>query len=78
MSHHLQPDLSTLKQPAKKSKSGRIAELLPEIEDALAYGVRHKDILSLLNASGLDLNMVTYANLLYRARNQARKKQEVD
>lgn len=65
---------ANLKENASVSKTKRLVEIIPEIDAALERGVRHKEILELLNAKGLNLTMATYTNLLFRARRQDRKK----
>lgn len=58
---------------AKRTKTGRLRELLPEIERARELGISHAEILERLNALGLDLTYKTYTESLYRIRRKREK-----
>ena len=53
-------------------KAKRLQRLWPEIEEALARGVLHAEILALLNAQGFTLTERTYKSYLYRYRKRRR------
>jgi hypothetical protein len=63
----------TIIQSAVKSKSRIIAEMLPQIEIALAAGAKHDSILALLNNTGLKLSKKSYEVMLVRARAKLKK-----
>lgn len=60
--------------PKKRTKSGRIRELLPEIEAARERGATHTEILTMLNELGLDLKFRAYMTLVSRAREREKRK----
>lgn len=53
-------------RPARKSK--RLLELWPVIEQKLAQGVSHAEVLELLNRNGLELTRETYRSYIRRFR----------
>ncbi|QGZ55103.1 hypothetical protein [Paraburkholderia acidiphila] len=62
--------LSVLKA---KTKSGQLRELLPLIDIKIAAGVRHEDILEILERNGLPMSFETYKTTLYRIRKNKKK-----
>lgn len=56
--------------PGRKSK--RLLGLFPAIEQKLAEGSSHREILALLNDNGLELTERTYKSYLYRYRKRRR------
>ena len=54
-------------------KAPRLYRLLPAIEQKLAQGISHREILNLLNRHGLVLSERTYKSYLYRYRRRRRK-----
>ena len=56
--------------PGRKSK--RLLGLFPDIEQKLAEGSSHREILALLNQNGLELTERTYKSYLYRYRKRRR------
>lgn len=54
-------------------KAPRLYRLLPAIEQKLAEGISHREILGLLNRNGLVLSERTYKSYLYRYRKRRRK-----
>lgn len=76
----LAPDFSDLKQNAQRRREERLSKAnvllryIDPIEDALAAGVRHKDILEMLNRAGFALTEETYTNLVYRARKTVKER----
>ena len=56
--------------PGRKAR--RLRTLWPSIEEKLAEGVTHREILSLLNDHGLSLSARTYQSYVYRLRKQRR------
>lgn len=59
-------------QLAAGRKTKRLNHLLPAIEQKLAEGVAHSEILALLNANGFELTERTYKSYLYRYRKRRR------
>lgn len=53
-------------------KAKRLQNLWPTIEEKLAEGVSHAEILGLLNECGFDLTERTYKSYLYRYRKRRR------
>ena len=53
-------------------KAKRLQSLWPTIEEKLAEGVSHAEILGLLNESGFELTERTYKSYLYRYRKRRR------
>ena len=62
----------TLQQLKAGRKAKRLQNLWPTIEERLAEGVSHAEILGLLNESGFDLTERTYKSYLYRYRKRRR------
>jgi hypothetical protein len=62
----------TLQQLKVGRKAKRLQSLWPTIEEKLAEGVSHSEILGLLNESGFDLTERTYKSYLYRYRKRRR------
>ena len=62
----------TLQQLNAGRKAKRLQSLWPTIEERLAEGVSHAEILGLLNESGFDLTERTYKSYLYRYRKRRR------
>lgn len=54
-----------------RSKTRRLADLLPEIEKLLADGVSRRSILTNLNDQGFELSMPSFATMLKRLRKRA-------
>lgn len=61
-----------LRQLSAGRKANRLNSLLPTIEQKLAEGITHGEILALLNANGLDITERTYKSYLYRYRKRRR------
>ncbi len=53
-------------------KAKRLKSLWPTIEEKLAEGVSHAEILGLLNETGFELSERTYKSYLYRYRKRRR------
>ena len=53
-------------------KAKRLKSLWPTIEERLAEGVSHAEILGLLNENGFELSERTYKSYLYRYRKRRR------
>ena len=53
-------------------KAKRLKNLWPTIEEKLAEGVSHAEILGLLNETGFELSERTYKSYLYRYRKRRR------
>lgn len=68
---------SLINQNVKRSKIGRIRERLDEIEDAQRKGIRNIDLVSALNAEGLNLTLKTFENMLHRIRKEREEKGEI-
>ncbi len=64
--------VDTLQQIKITSKARRLQSLWPAIEDKLAAGVSHAEILGHLNDNGFELTERTYKSYLYRYRKQRR------
>ncbi len=62
----------TLQQLKAGRKAKRLRNLWPTIEEKLAEGVSHAEILVFLNANGFDLTERTYKSYLYRYRKRRR------
>lgn len=62
----------TLQQLKAGRKAKRLQSLWPKIEEKLAEGVSHAEILALLNQSGFELTERTYKSYLYRFRKRRR------
>lgn len=61
--------------PKAKSKASHIAELLPEIEEALAAGYSHQAIFEQVkNTTGLELTFGYYENTIHRIRQRVEAK----
>jgi len=54
----------------KRSKIGKIRELFEEIEEAKRTGVSNADLVTVLNERGIDVNLKTFENMLYRIRQE--------
>lgn len=70
--------LDALSSPAdgvsvKRTKTGRLRELLPEIEAAQAAGYSNEDIAKSLTSRGLEIDKKTLETMLYRIRMEAKK-----
>ena len=61
-----------LRQLSAGRKTKRLMSLLPAIEQKLAEGIAHREILGLLNANGFELTERTYKSYLYRYRKRRR------
>lgn len=61
-----------LRQLTTGRKAKRLGSLLPVIEQKVAEGITHGEILSLLNAKGFELTERTYKSYLYRYRKRQR------
>jgi len=61
-----------LRQLSAGRKTKRLNRLLPAIEQKLAEGITHSEILALLNANGFELTERTYKSYLYRYRKRRR------
>jgi hypothetical protein len=61
-----------LRQLSAGRKARRLQNLIPAIEQKLAEGVTHHEILGLLNANGFELSERTYKSYLYRYRKRRR------
>jgi hypothetical protein len=59
---------SALLSLTAKTTTGQLREMLPLIEEKLAAGVKHEEILEVLNAHGLNLTLGSYKTMLYRIR----------
>ncbi len=66
-----------LRQLAAGRKTKRLNSLLPAIEQKLAQGISHGEILALLNANGFALTERTYKSYLYRYRKRRRTSRPV-
>ena len=55
------------------SKAARLRAALSEIDDALAAGASHMEILDALNQRGLNLTFTVYQTTLFRIRKQKNK-----
>ena len=68
----------TLQQMAEaqtgRSETSRLRAVLPEIEQALAAGVRRQMILEALHQDGFTMTMRTFEKALYRIRKGAKSK----
>jgi hypothetical protein len=62
----------TLQQLKAGRKAKRLQSLWPTIEEKLAEGVSHAEILGSLNESGFELTERTYKSYLYRYRKRRR------
>jgi hypothetical protein len=58
----------------KRSKAARLRDVLADVEMALEAGAKYADVLSSLNAHGLDMSMTTFATTLKRLRAQKQMK----
>lgn len=58
----------------KRSKMGRLRELLPDIEAAQLAGVSNEQIVETLNKQGLDITPKAFSVMLTRARKQVKEK----
>jgi hypothetical protein len=67
--------LDALSTGTKRTKTGKLRQILPQIESAQAAGVTLKQICAELNASGLTLTYPEMLVLLSRIRRQKRKPQ---
>lgn len=63
---------SALMQLSAGRKAPRLYRMFPAIEQKLAEGVTHAEILALLNANGFELTERTYKSYLYRFRKRRR------
>jgi proline dehydrogenase len=61
-----------LRQLTTDRKAKRLKSLWPTIEEKLAEGVTHAEILRLLNETGFELSERTYKSYLYRYRKRRR------
>jgi hypothetical protein len=61
-----------LQQLSAGRKVKRLNSLLPSIEQKLAEGITHREILALLNVNGFELTERTYKSYLYRYRKRRR------
>jgi hypothetical protein len=61
-----------LQQLKAGRKAKRLQSLWPTIEEKLAEGVSHAEILGLLNETGFELSERTYKSYLYRYRKRRR------
>jgi hypothetical protein len=61
-----------LRQLTAGRKAKRLGSLLPVIEQKVAEGITHGEILNLLNANGFELTERTYKSYLYRYRKRRR------
>ncbi len=61
-----------VRQLSAGRKTKRLNRLLPAIEQKLAEGIAHSEILVLLNANGFELTERTYKSYLYRYRKRRR------
>ena len=59
-----------------KTKAGKLRALMPIIEQKIEAGVRHSEILKVLNEQGFDLNERTYQSYLYRYRKKRKQEPE--
>ncbi len=64
--------VEALQQLKITSKARRLESLWPAIEEKLAEGVSHAEILGLLNSNGFELTERTYKSYLYRYRKRRR------
>ncbi|WP_411566789.1 hypothetical protein ACLIN3_27590 (plasmid) [Pseudomonas orientalis] len=60
--------------PNGRSETSRLRAVFPDIERALAAGVRRQNILDALHKDGFTMNMKTFEKALYRIRKSAKKK----
>ncbi|WP_334666623.1 hypothetical protein [Streptomyces cyaneofuscatus] len=67
------PIKSALLSLTAKTTTGQLREMLPLIEQKLAAGVKHEEILEVLNAHGLNLTLGSYKTMLYRIRQRSQK-----
>lgn len=67
------PDFDALKSGVKKSLARRLAEIFPQIEDALKNGVGHSDIFDHLKSQGFEMSFKTYTVTLSRIRVRTKK-----
>ena len=61
-----------LRQLSAGRKTKRLNSVLPAIEQKLAEGITHSEILGLLNTNGFELTERTYKSYLYRYRKRRR------
>lgn len=61
-----------VRQLSAGRKTKRLNSLLSAIEQKLAEGISHREILALLNANGFELTERTYKSYLYRYRKRRR------
>jgi hypothetical protein len=57
-----------LKKAVVKSKTGLVAEMLPQIEDAIGSGVEYQTIVDHLRGMGIELTLGHFRNILFRLR----------
>lgn len=55
----------------RRTKTGRVRELLPQIEAAQAAGYSNEDIAKALKDQGLDVSKKTLETMLYRIRKES-------
>ncbi|MCX7206533.1 MAG: hypothetical protein NT086_11215 [Proteobacteria bacterium] len=70
--------LEELAKGKPQSKAARLRAALPDIDAALADGYSHKEILAILNQSGLDLSFEVYQTTLFRIRKPQKKEKPRD
>lgn len=58
---------------SKASKAKRVHAMMPDIEAKMAEGVRQEEILEALAKVGIELDIQTFRNYLYRYRKKQRK-----
>ena len=70
--HPLLDRLTTQESPPKRPKSRRIAELLPDIEAALARGFSRAQIVEALKAQDIDVSASMLSTYLHRLRGRSK------
>ena len=59
-----------------KAVSAKLRELLPEIEEAIARGVTHQQIIQSLQQNGIKVTLNTFRSVLYRSRGRGKKQKQ--
>lgn len=62
---------------SKASKAKRVHAMMPDIEAKMAEGVRQEEILEALARAGIELDIQTFRNYLYRYRKKQNKQKGV-
>lgn len=62
----------------RRSKAATMRGLLPSIEQKISQGAQYKDIVAVLNKSGFEISINTFAVTLRRLRREEKEKQKTE